>query len=172
MTAPFVASKHPRGAGGLFAATAASKTNHPTGAWAAGPIRKGTGRKGAKDSRVVALQRQLNALGYGDEHGDPLLVDGIDGTHTTAAVKQWQAAHGLPQTGEVDAKTMVAILTDTTAAPKRPTARSRMRPQHHRPARTRGSSKPAAYVPKVTPSPYDYADRGRGFSRQGGNVST
>lgn len=172
MTQPFNAGQHPRAAGGLFAATAASKTDRPTGAWAAGPIRKGAGRKGAKDPRVVAMQRQLNALGYGDEHGSQLLADGIDGNHTTAALKKWQAAHGLPQTGEVDAKTMVALLTDTTHA--KPTARSRMRsPSAHR----RRSTAPTKPPPKTTAvsgstQARGYADRGRGFGRLGGNAST
>jgi peptidoglycan hydrolase-like protein with peptidoglycan-binding domain len=163
---PFNAGQHPRAAGGLFAATAASKTNHPTGAWAAGPIRKVTGRKGTRDARVVALQRQLNALGITDERGRPLLVDGIPGNHTTAAIKKWQKAHGVPQSGEVDAKTMVAILSDKPA-PKKPTARSRMTAKPK--PRPSSSKKPA---PKPKPAPPAYADRGRGYSRIGGGAST
>lgn len=168
MTAPFNAGKHPRAAGGLFAATAASQSAHPTGAWAAGPIRKGTGRKGLRDPRVVAMQRQFNALGITDEHGRPLLVDGIDGAHTTAAVKKFQAANKLPQTGVVDAKTMVAILTAQPApkpaakpAAKR-SARSRMRPKPQQ-ARTSTPQASPSTPPAITARAY--MDRGAGHSR-------
>lgn len=168
MTTPFTAAKHPRGAGGLFAATAASQSAHPTGAWAAGPIRHGTGRKGQSDPRVEALQKKLNALGITDERGRPLLVDGIDGNHTTAAVKKWQKANGLPVTGVVDAKTMVAILT---AKPPPPRARTKMaagrRPSHRRTSTT--PKKPAAPAVPYSPPPArpSSSPPGQGHSRLG-----
>lgn len=168
---PFVATKHPRAAGGLFAATSASQTDRPTGAWAAGPIRHGTGRKGLPDPRVRALQQKLNALGITDERGRPLLVDGIDGNHTSAAVKKWQKANGLPVTGEVDAKTMVAILTAKPPAPK-PAARARDKMRAKTPARKTTKAKqtkPKASTPAAPPPANDH---GRGFSRNGPNAGT
>lgn len=148
MAIPFNAGKHPRSAGGRFGATGAAQAaaaGHPTGAWATGPVRRGVGRKGAADPRVTAMQRQLNALGYGDERGRPLLVDGIDGNHTTASVKAFQRANGLPVTGEVDAKTMVAILT---AKPKPKPAKTTARQRMSRRAPTRHTaSSPARKAP-------------------------
>lgn len=169
MANPFNASRHPRAAGGRFQATGAAQqaaAGRPTGPWAAGPVQKVSGRHATRDERVVAMQRQLNALGVTDEHGRPLLVDGIDGNHTTAAVKKWQAAHGLPATGEVDAKTMVAILTDTPKPKK--TARSMMssKSSHSSRRHSSGSNK------KQQAAPAPYVDRGRGFSRSGNSAST
>lgn len=165
---PFNAGKHPRAAGGRFQATGsaqAAAAGQPSGPWMAGPIRKVTGRGGTSDPRVVAMQRQLNALGITDEHGRPLLVDGIPGNHTTAAVKKWQAAHGLPQTGEVDAKTMVAMLTDK---PKpKATARSRMSTK-----RSTNRTSTTSAKKKTTPAKPAYVDHGRGFSRFGNTAST
>ena len=167
---PFQAGKHPRAAGGRFQATGAAQAavnGHPTGPWAAGPVRTGSGRNGAPDDRVKAMQRQFNALGITDEHGRPLREDGINGGHTTAAVKKWQAANGLPTTGVVDAKTMVAILTDKPQPQK--TARSMMSPKSSRPARRHTSrSSPK----KAKPAPPAYVDHGRGFARFGNSAST
>jgi peptidoglycan hydrolase-like protein with peptidoglycan-binding domain len=166
---PFVATKHPRGAGGLFAATAASKTDRPTGAWAAGPIGHGTGKKGAPDPRVRALQKQLNALGLTDERGRPLLVDGIDGAHTTAAVKKFQKAHGMAPTGVVDAKLMVAILS-AKPAPKPVRARDRMRASAPRKTPAKKSTPPKTTTPKAPPKPLTSTPSGenkRGQSRAG-----
>jgi peptidoglycan hydrolase-like protein with peptidoglycan-binding domain len=166
---PFNAGKHRRGAGGKFAATGAAQAaaaGRPTGPWAAGPVRMGSGRNGAPDERVKAMQRQFNSLGITDEHGRPLLEDGINGSHTTAAVKKWQAANGLPATGVVDAKTMVAILADKPQPKK--TARSVMS-KSSRPARRHTSrSSPK----KAKPAAPAYVDHGRGFSRFGNSAST
>jgi len=155
----FTESKHPRGAGGLFAASAAV-SGKPSGAWLSGPVRKGSGRKGARDPRVVAAQRQLNALGITDERGQPLLVDGIDGNHTTAAIKKWQRSRGLDPTGELDARSMVLLLSQNAAPKPRPTARSRMR------------AKPRSTAARKKPAVRAYADKGRGFSRMGPTAST
>lgn len=170
MTAPFAAAKHPRAAGGLFAATSASQADRPTGAWAAGPIRRGTGRKGLPDPRVRALQQKLNALGITDEHGRPLLLDGIDGNHTTAAVKKYQAANGLPQTGVVDAKLMVAILT-AKPAPKKPKAAVKMaaKSQPRRSAPAKKKPAPAAAKPTAR---QQMNPHGQGYSRLGPNAGT
>lgn len=56
------------------------------------------------DSRDAYLQRLLSRAGY--EFGP---VDGMVGAKTTAAIKRFQTAHGLPITGKFDVKT-VALL--------------------------------------------------------------
>lgn len=67
---------HPRGGGGLW-------------------IKKGQGMEGNPDGNVQHLQNRLSALGY------PALPDGRFGPETEAAVKLFQAQHGLVQDGEV-----------------------------------------------------------------------
>ena len=155
MTIPFNAGKHPRSAGGKFGATNAAQSaaaGHPTGAWAAGPIQSGAAHGKTVDPRVKALQTALNGLGIGDERGRPLLVDGKPGAHTSAAIKAFQRANGMPPTGIVDAKTMVAILTATpkprTAAKK--TARQVMARKPSRP-KAPVRAKPKAAVPPAAP---------------------
>jgi peptidoglycan hydrolase-like protein with peptidoglycan-binding domain len=147
---PFNAGKHPRAAGGRFGATGAAQAaaaGRPTGAWASGPVRQGVGKRGAPDPRVKAMQSALNRLGITDEHGRPLLLDGIDGAHTTAAVKKFQAAHHLPATGVVDAKTMLAILTAKPAPkPAKKTARHLM--SHSSRSKAPARAKPHAAVHK------------------------
>lgn len=145
MTAPFTAAKHPRAAGGLFAATAASKSTHPTGAWAAGPMSYHAGRGGGTgtgygvpggDPRVRALQAALNKLGLKDSTGHPLLVDGKLGPRTTSAVKAAQKKLGVKADGVVTAALMVQILTMKapaagTSRAARPKARHVMSGRRH-----------------------------------------
>jgi peptidoglycan hydrolase-like protein with peptidoglycan-binding domain len=155
-TPAFNAGKHPRAAGGRFGATGAAQAaaaGHPTGAWSAGPVRRGTGKRGAVDPRVKAMQQALNAAGIGDERGHPLLTDGIDGAHTTAAVKKFQAANHLPQTGVVDAKTMVAILTaKPKPKPAKKTVRQMMTHRSSRPTRKTPTRRtPAKVVASTSP---------------------
>jgi peptidoglycan hydrolase-like protein with peptidoglycan-binding domain len=169
MTAPFAAAKHPRAAGGLFAATSASQTDRPTGAWAAGPIRRGTGRKGLPDPRVQALQKKFNALGITDERGRPLLVDGIDGAHTTAAIKKYQKANNLPQTGVVDAKLMVAILTAKPAPRPKAAVKMAAKSQPRRSSSPKKKATPAAAKPTAR---QQMNPHGQGFSRLGPNAGT
>lgn len=155
-------SKHSRGPGGLFAATAAA-SGKPTGAWATGPIQSGRAHGGTRDPRVKALQQALNKIGITDERGHPLLVDGKPGAHTSAAIKKWQKANGMKPTGVVDAKTMVALLT-AKPAPKK-TARSMM----HRPARKPARKAAPNKTPLSTAASRAAALAGkRGQSRLGG----
>lgn len=147
MVAPFAASKHPRGAGGLFAATAAAN-GKPTGAWAKGPVQSGSMHGGAPDARVKAIQQALNKLGITDERGRPLLVDSKPGAHTSAAIKKWQSAHGMKPTGTLDAKAVVALLSAKAPAKKassRPAATPTRKPSSRKPATKKpGARKPAA----------------------------
>lgn len=61
-------------------------------------------RRGALGSDVIVLQSRLNALGYsaGPE-------DGVYGFVTEKALKRFQAAVGLPQSGVTDAGTVAAL---------------------------------------------------------------
>ncbi|MBT8410820.1 MAG: peptidoglycan-binding protein [Octadecabacter sp.] len=60
-------------------------------------------QQGARGEAVKDLQRKLNQLGYG------LVVDGIFGSGTTAAVKAFQMRAGLTADGIAGAKTQLAL---------------------------------------------------------------
>lgn len=62
-------------------------------------------RRGSASSSVADLQRELRAL------GEPIVVDGAYGPATELAVNHFQARHGLPVTGIVDAATRGALAT-------------------------------------------------------------
>lgn len=61
-------------------------------------------RRGSKGPMVVRLQNGLNRAGY-----DVGTVDGLFGTRTQAAVRAFQRANGLPESGVVDFNTWLAI---------------------------------------------------------------
>jgi len=60
--------------------------------------------RGSKGDGVVALQQKLTELGY-----DIGKADGDFGGRTETALKQYQEAHGLEQTGKLDADTHLAL---------------------------------------------------------------
>ena len=62
-------------------------------------------RKGSKGEQVKTLQRLLNAMGY-----DCGTVDGVFGSRTLIAVKEFQKANGLTVDGVVGGKTWNALL--------------------------------------------------------------
>jgi len=61
-------------------------------------------RRGALGSDVVNLQMRLNQLGYAGGS-----ADGVFASQTEEALKRFQAAVGLPQTGVTDAVTVTAL---------------------------------------------------------------
>ena len=61
--------------------------------------------EGDSGNGVAALQQRLNR----DLPRDHLPVDGFFGPKTRAAVRHFQSQHALPPTGEVDAKTWIAL---------------------------------------------------------------
>jgi murein L,D-transpeptidase YcbB/YkuD len=60
----------------------------------------------AQGATIIKVQNQLNALGFG-----PLSVDGQLGPQTTAAVKAFQASHGLSVDGIPGPNTLAALGT-------------------------------------------------------------
>jgi hypothetical protein len=53
---------------------------------------------------VRQLQERLKAVGF-----NPGSIDGFLGSQTKTALRQYQAAHGLPLTGEPDEATLTAL---------------------------------------------------------------
>jgi peptidoglycan hydrolase-like protein with peptidoglycan-binding domain len=51
-----------------------------------------TNAKIREEARTIALQQRLNYLGFPDEKGQPLVIDGIVGPHTEAALRLFKAA--------------------------------------------------------------------------------
>ena len=67
-------------------------------------------QKGQKGDDVKRLQEMLNASGLADQ----IQADGIFGPKTEAALKQYQKAKGLTETGILDTKTMAVMFGETT----------------------------------------------------------
>ena len=61
-------------------------------------------RNGLSQADRVVVQKRLGALGY-----DCGSVDGVFGPKTTAAVKAWQRAQGMAETGVADAAVLAAL---------------------------------------------------------------
>lgn len=78
----------------------------------------GTLRDGDKGAQVTALQESLNKLGYRDENGHALKLDGNFGAHTKAAVERFQKEHGLEKDGIVGKDTLKALQTQQKAGPR------------------------------------------------------
>jgi peptidoglycan hydrolase-like protein with peptidoglycan-binding domain len=78
-------------------------------------------RPGQVQDREVTLQaqRQLKALGY-----NPGAVDGNFGRQTEAALREYQRAYRLPQTGLLDEATLRSLLPDRFQASPAPAALS------------------------------------------------
>lgn len=71
-------------------------------------------RRGARGGEVVQLQNALAAVGF-----DPGGADGAFGGNTDAAVRAFQAAHGLTADGVVGSETWATLLS-TQAGPLAP----------------------------------------------------
>ena len=68
-------------------------------------------QKGNKNSNVGKLQRVLNKLGHKGADGKKLSVDNVFGNNTVAALKKFQKAMKISQTGKLDAATKRAFAT-------------------------------------------------------------
>lgn len=127
-------NKHMGRGGQGQAAGASSQTNTPS-AGADGQL-----KRGEEGAEVVALQKRLNALGYGRPDGDPLVANGTFGPNTEAAVIKFQKEHGLEGLGVVGPKTMAAL----AAAEKGQTQSTPATPQQSNPQPT--SNAPASHA--------------------------
>lgn len=81
-------------------------------------------KEGARGEEVRKLQEQLKALGF-----DPGATDSRFGPATARALRAFQQARGLPQTGEVDRTTEEALAAPPTSAPPPPAPPSPPAPQ-------------------------------------------
>lgn len=61
-------------------------------------------RAGHDDGTVRSVQQSLSARGY-----DVGPVDGVWGPSTESALRQFQQSQGLPQTGDLDPRTLAAL---------------------------------------------------------------
>ena len=67
-------------------------------------------KKGMKDSQVMTLQRILDSLGYRDNNGNRLVIDGSFGGKTDFAIREFQKKEGLAVDGSCGAKTWNKLL--------------------------------------------------------------
>ncbi len=69
---------------------------------------------GAKDNQVKTIQRLLNAIGYTDQNGNRLEVDGELGEKTSYAITRFQKDHGMKgiNYGTVAGMTWKALLSE------------------------------------------------------------
>jgi len=68
----------------------------------------------SKRETIVQAQRQLKALGF-----NPGSIDGNTGPQTEAAVREYQRAYRLPQTGKLDEATVRSLLSEQTQSSAR-----------------------------------------------------
>lgn len=68
-------------------------------------VEDGTLRLGESDTRVLDLQRTMDVEGYAGPEGGVLARDGVYRAAMQGAVLDFQRAHGVPQTGDIDLQT-------------------------------------------------------------------
>lgn len=68
-------------------------------------VEDGKVRLGESDARVLDLQRTLDIEGYRAQGGSTLPQDGVYRASMQGAVLDFQRAHGVPQTGDIDLQT-------------------------------------------------------------------
>ena len=68
-------------------------------------VEDGQIRLGESDARVLDMQRTLDIEGYRAQGGSALPQDGVYRTSMQGAVLDFQRAHGVPQTGDIDLQT-------------------------------------------------------------------
>jgi hypothetical protein len=86
------------------------------------PLTQYTGAAPATDYALVARGAKNDLVRWAQEHlqaaGQPVTVDGAFGSATVTAVKNFQAASGLPVTGEIDTATWRALTDRFDPAPQ------------------------------------------------------
>lgn len=71
-------------------------------------------QNGSRSNDVRLMQQYLNAIGQNNPSIETLVVDGIFGPRTEAAVREYQRLFGLPQTGIIDRNTWYSIVEQFT----------------------------------------------------------
>lgn len=82
------------------------QAHHREGVQATRTVDDGTIRLGQASERVGDLQRLMTAEGYRSSSGAPLDRDGVYRIGMQGALLDFQRAHGLPQTGDIDPATL------------------------------------------------------------------
>lgn len=98
---------------------------------------------------VATLQHRLFELGYRTHDGRPLGVDGIFGTDTLHALKQFQREHGLEGKGVAGPRTEVALRRAETALISDPS-----HPQHRLFAQAYGKVREAEHAKGIPMGPH------------------
>ncbi len=80
-----------------------------TGSVEAAPLADGVLRQGERGPEIVALQTQLNTLGFKDDRGNALVPDGDFGNSTKQAVVAFQRARRIDDDGVVGTDTFAAL---------------------------------------------------------------
>lgn len=98
-------------------------------------LAQGGGRFIVPHADKTKVETILSQLGYKGPKGEALKVDGKFDAHTRHAVRAFQKAHKLPETGEVDAKTLQKL--EDAVSQQHPTAPTKAQEQpqpvaHHR----------------------------------------
>lgn len=79
---------------------------HRNGVRPAPPSHDGTFRLGESHARIGVLQQVMHGEGYRAAGGGPLDRDGVYRASMQGALLDFQRAHGLPQTGDIDPATL------------------------------------------------------------------
>lgn len=142
-------------AAGVVATVPAMARQDPDGAAQHGSRRETVPLR-VKDDQVADMQRKLNDQGFSAGQ-----VDGLWGPDTSAALRRYQAKHGLQQTGQLDQGALAALgaasatavpaasPTQATAAP----AQAVPTPASPAPGPTLPASAPPASAPVVAATP-------------------
>ena len=81
-------------------------------------VEDGTLRLGESDARVLDLQRVMDIEGYRSQGGGALAQDGVYRASMQGPVLDFQRAHGIPQTGDIDLATSRYAPPDVRYAPR------------------------------------------------------
>ena len=101
----------------------------------------------AYDPEVEAVQRALTERGY-----DPGIIDGAMGWRTRGALREFQRAAGIPDTGRIDDATRTALGLAPRDGAKPPPAEDADSTGADDTARTKPADDPEAAVPKAEPA--------------------
>lgn len=119
------------------------------------PMADGVLKHGERGEAVKHLQEALNKAGIRDDKGQPLPTTGYYGDLTEAAVRKYQAQHGLEVDGKAGRETLgalaqVTVRTPPNADPERAQAPSQTTPSQTAPSQTTPSQTTPPQSPQST----------------------